>query len=302
MPGELDLINWIRGQTPKHSRIILPPGDDLAALKWDANDLLLAGADQVLDGVHFNSAIHSPRDIGRKAMNRNLSDCAAMACLPAAAIVTVALPKGTSIEYAQELYLGMKEAGAKYDCPIVGGDTGSWDGKLAISVSILGRSAGITPLTRGGAKPDHLVYVTGPLGGSIRGRHMTFEPRIQLARQLAALGASSMIDISDGLSRDIAHICRESDVGVTLLASQIPVHDDAIEMRRDGHSPLEHALHDGEDYELLFTMRPFDEHGLRIELPPGVTQIGMCMEQPGIRLAKDGQSESLESKSWEHKF
>lgn len=302
MPGEFDLINWIRAQTPKHSRIVIPPGDDLAALKWDGNDLLLAGADQVLDGVHFNSAVHSPRDIGRKAMNRNLSDCAAMACLPAAAIVTVALPKGTSIDFAKELYLGMKEAGAKFDCPIVGGDTGSWDGKLAISVSILGRSAGIAPVTRSGAKSDHFVYVTGPLGGSIRGRHMTFEPRIQLARRLAELGASSMIDISDGLSRDIAHICRESNVGVMLNAADIPIHDDAIEMRRDGHSPLEHALHDGEDYELLFTMRPYDDNGQLVNLPPGTCRIGICTGEPGVWLLKDGTRGALEPKSWEHKF
>jgi thiamine-monophosphate kinase len=302
MPSEFELINWIRAQTPRHGRIVIPPGDDLAALRWDVGDLLLAGADQVLDGVHFSSAVHSPRDIGRKAMNRNFSDCAAMACLPAAAVVTVALSKGTSIDYAKELYLGMKDAGAKYDCPIVGGDTGSWDGKLAISVSILGRSAGITPLTRSGATPNHLVYVTGPLGGSIRGRHMTFEPRIQLARKLAELGASAMIDISDGLSRDIAHICRESGIGVAINAADIPIHDDAIEMRRDGHSPLEHALHDGEDYELLFTMPIFDASNTPIALPPGVHNIGMCMKQPGVWLANGGQCEALEPKSWEHRF
>ena len=102
--GEFDFIDWIRAQQlPRGEIVRVPPGDDLAVLNWAANDLLIVGADQVLDGVHFDSAVHSPRQIGRKAMNRNLSDCAAMDCLPAAALATVALPKDASIDYAKEL-------------------------------------------------------------------------------------------------------------------------------------------------------------------------------------------------------
>ena len=103
----------------------LGSGDDLAVLRWPGTDLLLAGVDQVLDGVHVDCAVHSPQAIGRKAMNRNLSDCAAMACLPAAALATVALPHGVGLNYAKDLYLGMEEAAEPYDCPIVGGDTAS---------------------------------------------------------------------------------------------------------------------------------------------------------------------------------
>src|SRR4051812_6473618 len=132
MPGEFDFIVWIRAQQQSSDLVQVPAGDDLAVLKWPANDLVIVGADQVLDGVHFDSASHSPRAIGRKAMNRNLSDCAAMACLPTAAIVTVALPRAADLEFAKELYLGMQEAGDRFDCPIVGGDTGSWDEKLAV--------------------------------------------------------------------------------------------------------------------------------------------------------------------------
>src|SRR2546421_13079742 len=110
MAGEFDFIEWIRSQQKRSDLVLTPAGDDLAVLKWPADDLLLVGADQVLDGVHFDSAIHPPRLIGRKAMNRNLSDCAAMACLPAAAVATVALPNGASLDYAKELYLGLQEA------------------------------------------------------------------------------------------------------------------------------------------------------------------------------------------------
>src|SRR3954454_7406731 len=101
MPGEFDFIAWIRHQLAPDARIVVPPGDDLAVLRWDPSDLLILGADQVLDGVHFDSTVHSPTEIGRKVMNRNLSDCAAMACLPAAAITTVALPRSRDIEYAK---------------------------------------------------------------------------------------------------------------------------------------------------------------------------------------------------------
>src|SRR3954462_7866314 len=133
MPGEFDFINWLRSQQTPSPLVSVAAGDDLAVLKWPADDLLLVGVDQVLDGVHFDSGIHAPRQIGRKAMNRNLSDCAAMACLPAAAVATVALPRGVGVEYAKELYLGLREAGEPFDCPIVGGDTASWEGKLALS-------------------------------------------------------------------------------------------------------------------------------------------------------------------------
>src|SRR6476469_5922948 len=152
MPGEFDFISWLRAQQRRTPLVPLPAGDDMAILKWTQDDLLLAAVDQVLDGVHFDAAVHSPRAIGRKAMNRNLSDCAAMACLPAASLVSVALPRKVGIDYAKELYLGAKEAGDAFDCPIVGGETGSWEGKLAVTVSILGGSDGIEPITRAGAK------------------------------------------------------------------------------------------------------------------------------------------------------
>jgi thiamine-monophosphate kinase len=286
-------------------------------MKWNGNDLLLAGADQVLDGVHFDSAVHSPRAIGIKAMNRNLSDCAAMACLPAAALATVALPKGASIDYAKELFLGLQEAGDKFNCPIIGGDTSSWNGKLALSVSILGQSAVGPPICRNGARSGDLIGVTGPLGGSILGRHMTFAPRVREARAIAeCFEVHAMIDLSDGLSRDLQHICSASNCGAIVNAAALPIHDDAIEMRRDGRSPLEHALHDGEDYELLVVgtfRQPPDrtavtpEKTLIINSPNGVevdlTFVGVMKPEPGVLLQRpDGRREPLEPMAWEHRF
>src|SRR4051812_43546551 len=214
MPGEFDFIEWVRSQQARTDAVPVPAGDDLAVLKWPSNDLLLVGGDQGLDGVHFDSAVHPPRAIGRKVMKRHLFHCAAMACLPAAAVATVALPKGIGVDYAKELYLGLREAADAFDCAMVGGDTASWTGRLVVTVTILGRGAGIEPITRAGARPWDGVYVTGPLGGSILGRHMTFTPRVALARELAqANRPTAMIDLSDGLSRDLRHVCRASGVG-----------------------------------------------------------------------------------------
>ncbi len=292
-PSESDFLDWIRSQQQLSPLVRLPAGDDLAILNWPNNDLLLIGADQVLDGIHFDSAEHTPRQIGRKAMNRNLSDCAAMACLPAAAIATVALPRGAGLEFAKELYLGLQEAADAFDCPIVGGDTASWDGKLALSVAILGRAGGITPITRSGAKPNDGIYVTGPLGGSILGRHMTFIPRIKEARTLAQSSPiTAMIDISDGLSRDLARICQQSSVGAIINASAIPIHPDAVERsKKSGRDSLEHALHDGEDHELLFTSPTH---------PPIGIHIGQITADRSLLLAKDGRNQPLSVKGWDY--
>ncbi len=292
MAGEFDFIEWIRSQTLSSPMVRVGPGDDLAVMDW-GKDLLVVGADQVLDGVHFDSKVHSPREIGRKAMNRNLSDCAAMACMPAAAVATVALPRGGGVEYAKELYLGLREAADPFSCPIVGGDTASWEGKLAVSVTILAHCFR-EPVTRGGAKAGDAIYVTGPLGGSFLGRHMSFVPRVVLAQQLVqACEVSSMIDLSDGLSRDLKQICDQSRVGAVLHADAIPIHDDAQRMfRLDRRSPLDHALHDGEDYELLFTSPEFESAVAR--------RIGTIVEEPGMWLESMKAREPLEPRAWEH--
>ena len=297
MPGEFQFLEWVAAQAKQTDFVRVPPGDDLAVLKWAADDLLLVGVDQVLDGVHFDATQHSPRQIGRKVMNRNLSDCAAMACLPAAAVATVAAPHGVGVDYLKQLFLGLREAANAFGCPVVGGDTGSWAGKLVLTVTILGRSAGVEPVTRDGAQVDDGVFVSGPLGGSLLGRHLDFVPRIDLARQLAAAGAvTSMIDLSDGLSRDAAHLCRRGGVGIVIEGSRVPLHADAQVMsRRDGRTPLEHALHDGEDHELLFT-GPADLEAA------GVTRVGSVVPERGLWLLTQAGLDPLEPLGWEHRL
>ncbi|HEX8914770.1 MAG TPA: thiamine-phosphate kinase [Humisphaera sp.] len=314
MPAEFDFIDWLRRRQPATPLVPTPAGDDLAVLAWPAGDLLLVGVDQVLDGVHFDLARHAARLVGRKAMNRNLSDCAAMGCLPAAAVLTLALPKGGATgvggaavggdDLARDVYLGAEEAAAAFDCRIVGGDTGSWPGRLAVTVTVLGRSAGVRPVTRAGGRPGDGLWVTGPLGGSILGRHLTFAPRVATGRALAERGiARAMIDLSDGLSRDVRHLCREAGgLGALIDSAAVPIHPDAeILAARTGYRPIHHALHDGEDYELLAAVAPEAEPAAA-EL--GLIRVGRLTAEPGVRLDKgDGRPpEPLEPLGWEHKL
>jgi thiamine-monophosphate kinase len=295
MAGEFDFIRWIVAQHRADDFVRVPPGDDLAVLDWPATDALLVGIDQVLDGVHFDSGRHTPQQIGAKVVNRNLSDCAAMACLPAALVASVALPRGAGEDYARALYRGMHDAAAGFGCRIVGGDTGAWDGKLVATVAILGRSDGLTPITRNGARPGDSLYVTGPLGGSILGRHMTFTPRVNEARQLAAAHRiTAMIDISDGLSRDLGHICRQSGMGAEVDAHAVPIHDDALILAAQDHKPaLWHALHDGEDHELLFTSP---------DMILGAIRIGQITRGDAMTLCSGGVRTPLEERGWQHQL
>jgi thiamine-monophosphate kinase len=289
--SESELLERLRKASVATQAVPIPIGDDLAGLFWDRADLLLIGIDQVLDGVHFDAKIHSPAQITRKAVDRNLSDCAAMACLPHAMVMSIAAPRGTDVEALIE---GARIAGSRFDCLLVGGDTGVWTGPLAISVAMVGRTDGIAPVTRSGAKPGDKLYVTGPLGGSILGRHIDICPRIHEARTLTrAFDLHAMLDVSDGLSRDLDRLCRASHVGATLDASAIPIHPDAFRMN-DAISPLDHALHDGEDHELLFAS-PHCDH-------PGVTCVGVIDPLPGVRIRVNDEISPLQPRGWDHRW
>ncbi|MBN1846796.1 MAG: thiamine-monophosphate kinase [Sedimentisphaerales bacterium] len=256
-------------------------GDDMAVLEIGGETILLT-CDMLLEGVHFvlgdcpapaNGGVPYSRatleQVGYKAMACSLSDCAAMAALPWCAVVSVALPNRLGMTDAQQLHKGLQQAAQKFDCPIVGGDTTSWDKPLAINVSMLAKAAGITPVRRSGAQEEDIIFVTGTLGGSLAGRHLEFAPRVREARLLAErIELHALIDISDGLSRDLHHICSESGVGAVVDRSAIPLSPAA---RRRG-DPLEAALADGEDFELLLCVSPADAETLQREWPRWIAE------------------------------
>jgi thiamine-monophosphate kinase len=302
---ELEFIEWIRTQL-KFDPAVVPvgPGDDTAVVMCGSEKLLVT-IDQLLDGIHFTLGEDSPKHIGGKAMARSLSDVAAMAALPLGGVVGVMLPKGFSRDQAEAMFTGLRKVAETFRCPIVGGDVATWPGPLAINVTVFARPAGIRPILRSGAKVGDAVCVTGFLGGAWRtNRHLKFVPRIHEARMLASRHElHSMIDISDGLASDLAHICHASGVGAEVFAADVPIHPDA----RSAPPPmtqLDAALGDGEDYELLFTLPASQADDLLKDQPLTikVAKVGMITQDKSILLVRpDGQKEPLKVTGWEHK-
>ena len=260
-PGEFDLIRRLRDRTPAGPPGALGIGDDAAVLGLSEGSRLVVTTDMLMDGRHFDLATQGAEAAGFKAMAVNLSDLAAMAARPVGAVVAVALPKagGKAVEVATALHAGLVAASSRFGVAILGGDTNGWDGPLVISVAAFGETTLKGEVRRSGARPGDLVCVTGPLGGSFLGRHLTPAPRVLEALALNdALTLHAMIDVSDGLAADLGHILEESgNSGAILDASAVPIHADALAMSRlDGRPPLDHALHDGEDFELCVVLPP----------------------------------------------
>jgi thiamine-monophosphate kinase len=222
----------------------------------------------------------------------NLSDIAAMAGRPVAAVVSVGLPRDGGRAVAEELYRGLRDVADVFDVAIVGGDTNSWAGPLVISVTVLGEPTGHGPVRRSGARPGDWLLVTGPFGGSILGHHLDFTPRVREAITLAGrVELRAMIDVSDGLAADVGHVCDESGCGARLHAAWVPI-TEAAQRMNDGLSALDHALGDGEDFELAFAVSPSDGQRLLDEQPvAGATlrrvgefvESGLWLDDSGLR-------------------
>lgn len=256
-------------------------GDDAAVLAVSAGAVLLATTDLLIEDVHFRRASASPRDIGWKALAVNLSDIAAMGGEPRWALVGLALPASTQVEEVDEFYAGMREAAAPHGVVIVGGDTSASPDGWMINVTLLGLHTG-TPRLRSAARRGDAVAVTGTLGRSAAGlallemgtaaahalgerareelmsAHLRPTARLAEGRWLGAqAGVHAMMDLSDGLTTDLGHVCRESGVGARVMLDRLPVAGATREAARAlGKEALEWAAGGGEDYELLLTCDP----------------------------------------------
>lgn len=304
--AEFDYIRWIRAHTRQHPRVLIPPGDDCASVAWPQDRPLLVTADMMMEGSCFLRDA-GPSRIGCKAMSINLSDMAAMAGKPVAAVVSLGLPRDLPQSWAEEFYTSLQAQAARFDTAIVGGDTNSWNGPIVINVTLLGEPTGHGPVQRNGAKPGDALMVTGSLGGSILGHHLDFTPRVkeaQLLHQIVDLHA--MIDISDGLAADLHHLCEESSCGAEVWAEQVPV-SEATRRMNDGKSALEHALGDGEDFELLFTVNQSDAEKLLREQPLAslgvqVSCIGRITADKSVVLVDGGVPRSLPALGYVHQL
>ncbi len=245
--GETELVQYFAAKGKlNRAKFPIGIGDDMAQIKLQNGNSVLITTDMLLDGVHFDTKKATLEQIGYKSMAASLSDCAAMATIPLAAVVSVGLPRNFGAGKLKRLHKGILIAAKKYNCPLVGGDMTSWNKPLAISVSMLSVPGKTKPVQRSTAEIGDVICVTGTLGGSLAGKHLTFEPRIKEALAIAEAGANSMMDISDGLSTDLNHISRLSKKGAIIYADKIPVSKSS--------KTLNNALNDGEDFELLFTI------------------------------------------------
>jgi thiamine-monophosphate kinase len=306
---ERDLIRWLRRRLPPHRLLRLGLGDDAAVLDMAKVDECVITVDMLTDGVDFELSKVDPRRAGRKCLAANLSDLAAMAARPLAGVVALALPRQGAMELAVALYEGLLPLAEQYDLAIAGGDTNSWDGPLVVSITLLGAVTGRGPLRRGGAQPGDRILVTGLLGGSILGRHLDFEPRVREALVLnERYELHAGMDISDGLSLDLSRMIEESGCGAVVVTDNVPVADDArrlAEQLADGSTPLDHALGDGEDFELLLAVPPEEARRMLSDRPLGkncgLTDIGEFIAQPGLWQADPaGIRRRLTPRGWEH--
>jgi len=309
---EQSFLAYLRGRTRSLPSVAVGIGDDSAVLDFpdhssqnhsseNSADAIpaanpdaksagvlqqLACTDQVIDGVDFDSQNQSLVSIGYKSVAINLSDIAAMGGTATAALVTLALPADNATEIAGEVYEGILEACGEFGVAIAGGDLSTYDGPLAISVTLLGTVT--DPWLRAGAKEGDVIFVTGSLGGSLQGRHLRPVPRIEFARRMRQrANVHAAIDVSDGFSLDLDRMLAASRVGAELDLDCIPISDAAHEMSASsGRTPLEHAWSDGEDFELIFTVDEDDAQ--KIENLPSdswttpITRVGNVVGRTGL--------------------
>ncbi len=288
---ESEFLTWLRQRLPAHPQVTIGLGDDAALLRLAGSDCLLT-VDVLSDGVDFELNRIDPRRAGRKCLAVNLSDLAAMAARPVAAVIGLVLPRRGALDLAIALYEGLLPLAEKYGVAIAGGDVNTWDHPLTVSVTVLGEPTPRGPLRRDGAKVGDQVLVTGALGGSRLGHHLDFEPRVRealLLQERYTLHAG--IDVSDGLALDLSRLATESGVGAALRLADVPVAPAAEQWSAqlaDGSTALDHALGDGEDFELLLTAPPEEarrmlaDQPLRTPFGVSLAAIGEIVSEPGL--------------------
>jgi thiamine-monophosphate kinase len=319
--NEFDLIARLTKALPTNETVVTGAGDDCAVLDLGVPEkLILFKTDAMVEGIHFTRET-PPEKIGRKALARGLSDIAAMAGTPTAALVTIALPEKFDAEFLAKIYDGLNALAKEHSVAIVGGETTTNPERILISISLLGtvprrrfkksaadlQSAALC--LRSGAKVGDAIFVTGELGGSLAGKHLDFEPRLAEARWLAEhFKLHSLMDVSDGLAGDLRHIVQASKVGAVLLKSALPITREAKLRAKESSTAKPAALAaltDGEDFELLFTVASKDAVKLLDAWKKAFSKlklscIGKIIEGEGIFLRDKHSSHKLNAHGYVH--
>jgi thiamine-monophosphate kinase len=251
--GEDAVVEAITHKLRFDQRVEIGPGDDCALVHFGEN-LQLLKTDCVVEGIHFFPETPA-KAVGWKALCRAISDIAAMAGDPLDAVITVAIPQDRELSWLTDLYAGLNRAASRYGVNLVGGETSRSPGPVFISVALTGKVEKERLVTRAGGTIGDRLYVTGRLGGSLREKHLSFEPRLAESRWLTQnFKLHAMIDLSDGLGSDLPRLAKASGAGFGIDFSALPKNEGCSE---------EQALTDGEDYELLFALS--NEDGPRLE-------------------------------------
>jgi thiamine-monophosphate kinase len=281
--GEDRLLAQLLPTLRRTRSVVLGAGDDCAVVRCPPrNNLQLLKTDCIVEGIHF-TATSPPALVGWKAMARPLSDFAAMSGVPQFALVTLIVPADRTLDWTKRIYRGLEKAARAYAVAIVGGETSSIKGPAAISVSLTGFVEKDRWVGRDGGKAGDELFVTGRLGGSSRGRHLGFTPRIEEARWLTKnFSIHAMMDLSDGLGTDLPRLARASGVGFEVDENTLP---------RNRGCTIEEAINDGEDYELLFSIPPGRSRSLISKWRKGfpkllLTRIGRFNQKSEIRNRK----------------
>lgn len=305
--NELELIDLLTRSLPVNDSVRVGAGDDCAVLDLGLPEhWVLFKTDAVVEGIHFTRQT-APEKIGHKALARCLSDIAAMAGEPTAALVTLALPVDFDPKFVENIYAGMNTLAGRYQVAMAGGETTTNPERLLISIALLGRVKKAQCLLRSGSLAGDAVFVTGELGGSLAGKHLEFEPRLAEARWLAEhFSVHAMIDLSDGLAGDLRHLLRAGKVGAELLSTAIPISRQARKKSESSAKPpLLAALTDGEDFELLFTVAGRDAVPLldawRQQFPAlSLTCIGKITANPGLTIRDKSGVKPLPAHGYMH--
>ncbi|MGQ9506014.1 MAG: thiamine-phosphate kinase [Thermogutta sp.] len=304
---ELQLVEYFRQRIPRYPCVRLGIGDDAAVIDLDLPQCVIT-TDILMDGIDFHLNEVTPEAVGRKALAVNLSDLAAMAASPKACVVGLVLPEKGGVELAKRLYDGLLPLARDFQIAVAGGDTNSWGGPLVVSITALGSPSPSGGLCRSGALPGDRIIVTGDFGGSILGKHLTFTPRVWEAIYLyRSYEVHAGIDVSDGLALDLWRVTQESRCGAVIYADKVPISEASHRLANQGKArmkPLDHALYDGEDFELILAVPPAEAERMLRDQPLSIllTDIGEFLPERGLWLEKGKKRTPLEPKGYQHKF
>ncbi|HEX8396455.1 MAG TPA: thiamine-phosphate kinase [Pyrinomonadaceae bacterium] len=329
MTGEFDFIDNLLNKTtknkPRFSAVKIGIGDDCAVISQNSKTDLVITADMLVEDIDFRLDWRRAEFVGHKALAVSLSDVAATGAKPLWAMISIGIPeKIWKTDFVEKFYAGWFDLAKKFNVELVGGDVSRTPDKIVIDSIVAGEAKKNCAILRNGAQAGDLIFVTGKLGGAAAGlrllesgfrfdsekgsrknfirKQLAPNPQIEIGLKLSEKKlATAMLDLSDGISSDLSHLCRASKVGARLIAEKIPLEKNLLQVLKQNEDVISFALNGGEDFELLFTARPKDKNKLEKLFGEKTTFIGQITDDVGkIELARESKIILLEPQGFRH--